>query len=265
MSSWSTMSSRSDLEICTEIDDLLEGYALGALEPDEMLRVAEAIQSCPEQARKLAEYEETVGYVGLAVEREATPPDIWQRLESSIRPANVPAPFSIARLRDRSMVVPRWAMAAAAALVLILLVSTISLGVALRQSNSDDSGDNSFESTLAYYATSGAEVIHLYSKDAPDYLGWDGKGVLIMSPGMDPLLVVDNCVPSGNGMEYVVWLAIGETRTPMGQITIDENGRGMMALTGVASLDQYDMLGVSLKTANDHVYDLIEGPPQQDV
>jgi hypothetical protein len=81
---------------------------------------------------------------------------------------------------------------------------------------------------------------------------------------MAPMVVVDKCVPSSNGYAYVVWLQQGDQRTPMGNIEINKDGRGMMKLEGVASLEAYDVLGISIRTSSDNVYDVITGAPSSE-
>jgi hypothetical protein len=120
-----------------------------------------------------------------------------------------------------------------------------------------------FDDTLATYLTAGGELVTLNSaSDAPEYLGWDGRGSLLMAPGMEPMLIVDKCVPSSNGYTYVVWLQRNGQRTPMGQIEIEEDGRGMMKIEGAEPLEMYDMVGISIHTEEDHVYDVITGSPK---
>src|SRR5687768_12653462 len=91
MSRWLDM--RADVidDICFQIDDLIEGYALGSLETDELLLVSDHIDRCPEAAERLHEYEETVGLLGLAVPAEVVSPTLWMRLGRATRPADPPA------------------------------------------------------------------------------------------------------------------------------------------------------------------------------
>jgi hypothetical protein len=79
---------------------------------------------------------------------------------------------------------------------------------------------------------------------------------------MEPMLIVDKCVPSSNGYTYVVWLQRNGQRTPMGQIEIEEDGRGMMKIEGAEPLETYDMVGISIRTDEDRVYDVITGSPK---
>ena len=247
-------------DICSEIGHLIEGYAIGALDADEMLHVASRISDCPTEQRRLQQYEETVGFLGLAA-RAIDPPDqLWQRLEESTREVAGQEPIAIDSRRGKSLTIPRWAAVLMSAAAVVLFIATISLGVALQRSSDD--GDGSFESTMATYLTSGGKVIPLASLSAPEYLGWAGRGSLLVAPDLAPMVVVDRCVPSSSGYAYVVWLQRGDQRTPMGNIEINEHGRGMMKLEGIGSLEGYDVLGISIHTSKDKVYDVITGTPR---
>lgn len=250
---------RSDM--CDAIDDLLEGYAFGALEPDEMLLVADRINGCPEQLIRLQQYEETVGMIGMSIPPVQVPERVWYRLQAATAAIASPEPVSITQRTRSVLVVPKWAAGLAAAMLLLLVGASISLGVALQR---NDEPDDSFESTMAYYMTSGATVIPLSSKAIPEYESWNGKGALVVMADMPPLLIVDNCEPARDGASYVVWVAVNGDRTGMGQLSVGEDGRGMMQLENMGPLDGYDLIGVSWKTNDDQVFDLIEGAPRQE-
>ena len=246
-------------DICQELSDLLEGYAVGALDADEMLHVATAIAECPNEQQRLIQYEETVGLIGLAARSVEPPADLWRRLRDSTRGTPDSEPIDISSRRRGGITIPRWVAGLLSAAAVLLLVTSISLGVALRRSN--DASGEMFDSTMATYLTSGGTLIPLASLSPPDYLGWAGRGSLLVAPDMAPMVIVDKCVPSSNGYAYVVWLQSGEQRTPMGNIEINKDGRGMMKLEGIASLDSYDVLGISIRTNSDKVYDVITGTP----
>lgn len=248
-------------DICLAIGDLLDGYAIGALDPDDMLRVAEHIGDCPAQQEQLIQLEATVGLLGLAVDPVEPPADLWDRLHQSSMAQSAPAPIPLTGAGRSRIAVPRWLAVGLAAAAVILLISSVGLGMALRDANDDEP---MFDSAMATYLTSGGQLVQLSSHETPAYLGWNGRGSLLTAPGMDPMVIVDKCVPSSSGYRYVVWLQSGDQRTPMGDIEIGQDGRGMMKLEGVESLADYDMLGISIRTEADRIYDVITGPPSSE-
>lgn len=253
-------------EICLEIDDLIEGFAVGALEAEEMLRVANVLDRCPEQAARLEQLDETVGLLGLATASVSAPARLWDRIEASTRQDPAREPIDIASRRTAgTFAVPRWLAAVVSAAAVLLLISTVSLGVALRDANDDEAAMGDFESAMTTYMTSGGTMLTLSSQAAPEYMTWPGKGTLLMAPDMPPVIFVDKCVPTeSNDIEYYVWLQKGDVRTPMGQMEIGEDGKGMIMLDGIASLADYDAIGISIRTRENKVYDLMEGWPAKE-
>ena len=252
-------------DICTQVDDLLTDYALGTLGPDESDFVARNLSLCPDQASDLTTLGSVVDMMGAATPPMVASEQIWTRLADETAPAASiarPVPITRAKSRSRTVTVPRWAMAIAAALILVLTGSTFAMGYAM---NHDDSPTSPMAATMAYYMTSGAKVVPLASQSVPENPGWSGKGALLVANGMAPLLVLDNCQGMNKASTYNVWLAVGTERTPMGQVSVDGKGRGMMTITGIDSLNSYDMIGISVKMDDGGFYDLIEGSPHTDI
>ena len=254
------MRTELDSETCHEIADLLEGFAMGALDESETLRVAERIAECPEQQEQLRQYEEAVGLLGLAVPELEPPTALWDRLHGSTAALPLREPIKLVEFRRGNVTLPQWLATAVAAAAVLLFFSSVGLGMALRGADDDEP---MFDETMATYLTSGGTLITLASQDTPEYLGWNGRGSLLVAPGMEPMVIVDKCVPSSNGYSYIVWLQKGDQRTPMGQIEIGEDGRGMMKIEGADSMDSYDVIGISIRTDEDRTYEVITGSPKQ--
>lgn len=266
MSNWLSMNAPDVNEICLEIDDLIEGFAVGALESDEMLRVANALDKCPGQAARLERLDETVGLLGLATASVPAPTQLWERIEASTKQSPVRDPIDIAaRRKDRTLAVPRWLAAVVSAAAILLLISSVGLGVALRNANDNEDAMGDFESAMTTYMTSGGTMLTLASQAAPEYMTWPGNGTVLTAPDMPPVIFVDKCIPTeSNDIEYYVWLQKDDVRTPMGQMEIGEDGKGMIMIEGIDSLADYDAIGISIRTRENKVYDLMEGWPAQE-
>ena len=143
-----------------------------------MLHVAARISECPHEQQKLQQYEETVGLLGLTVPFVQPPEALWERLRNSTAAGLVHEPIAIGSRRQGGVTVPRWAAVFLSAAAMLLFVTSISLGVALRRS--DDGRDGMFDSTMATYLTSGGTLIPLVSLSTPEYLGWAGRGSLLV-------------------------------------------------------------------------------------
>ena len=76
--------------------------------------------------------------------------------------------------------------------------------------------------------------------------------------------MVDQCAPTGDtDWDYAVWLRVGNERTSMGLMEIGEDGKGIIQLEGVGSLEHYDAIGISIRKSDSTVYDVMEGAPTQ--
>jgi hypothetical protein len=145
---------------------------------------------------------------------------------------------------------------------LLLLASTISLGVALQRADEDN--EPATDATVAEYLMSGGEMMQLTSWAAPEWMTWPGRGTLLTAPGMPPIVMVDRCAPTGDtDWDYVVWLLVGDERTAMGQMEINEHGKGILQLDGVGSLESYDAIIISIRKNDSTDYDIMEGAPSQ--
>ena len=266
MSNWLNMNPAVPNDICIEIEELIDGFAIGALDPDEMLRVATAIDACPDQAARLLKLDETVGLLGLAVPSVEPEPELWNRLDASTRThVTVLEPINLAARRtSKTLTVPKWAATLVSAAAILLLISSVALGMALRADEDPGDSMDNFESAMTTYMTSGGTMLQLSSQAAPEYQTWPGKGTLLTAPDMAPVVFVDKCMPSSDEFEYVVWLQKGDVRTPMGKMEISEDGQGMLALDGIKSIAEYDAIGISIKTRENDIYDLMEGWPKQE-
>ena len=262
MSRWLDMRADAQHDICVQIEDLIEAYALGSLETDELLLVSDHIEGCAGAADRLRDLEETVGLLGLSAPATTPSPALWMHLEGVTRPDAQPTEVTeLRRLSTSGIVLPRWVAALASVAAVMLLAATISLGVALQRS--DDDGAPVTDETVAEYLMSGGEMMQLSSWAAPEWMTWPGRGTLITAPDMPPIVIVDKCAPTVNtDWDYIVWLRIGEERTQMGQMEISEDGKGIIQLDGVESIDNYDAIGISIRKSTT-VYDVMEGSPKQ--
>lgn len=259
-----------DSDICLQLDDLLNDFALGTLDPETTNFVATHLAECPDVAAHLTDLDAAIDLLGMGVPAEQLDGALWQRIQAEIAPAEpiavAPkpsvAPTPIASARVREFRIPRWLAAAAAVLLVALTASTMTMGMALRNRNQES---DAMESTMAYYMTSGGNVIQLASHEIPGHEDWWGKGALLIAPDMPPVLILDNCEAMNKEKTYVVWLQEGGERTGMGQIAVNDDGRGMMTITGIESLEGYDMIGVSVKMDDGNFYDLMEAAPHQDL
>lgn len=243
-------------EVCLQVDDLLDGYALDCLERDERAFVERHLASCLQQQDRLAELHEVMTAIGRTAPALSPPPAIWDRLLQETTPTHLrapaapvaPTPIRAAGGRGSKVVtMNRWVAWAGAAAAALLLASTVSLGVALQRD-----GDQTVPTDpVVEMVARGGQVKALSTQPRPQTLTEVGQGSIIVAPGMTPAVVVDHWTPSNETLQYIVWMAAasGGQPTVLGEITIDEDGHGVLVLKDVTTFEGFDVFGISIKTA----------------
>jgi len=78
-------------------------------------------------------------------------------------------------------------------------------------------------------------------------------------PSGNMIVAVANCPPSTAGRVYKVWVAVGDHRVVLGDMTIDANGSGWMPVSFPSEMQHPDILGVSMLTDGTQLTDLFIG------
>jgi len=277
-------------EVCLQVDDLLDAYALDALEPEERIFVQEHLDGCLQQRDRLAELEEVLSMVGQAVTPLPPPPALWERLLTETGPvarAAVAAP-EVVPARPAPEVVParptpiraaipasrpskvvtmnRWVAWAGGVAAALLLASTVALGAALQRADGNDGDGETAADPLVAMVARGGQVVPLDTQPQPAELSEVGQGSLLVAPGMTPAVVVDHWTPSSDALKYIVWMAAasGGEATVLGEIKVDEDGNGILVLNGVTSFEGFDVFGISIQTTEGAaLQDVLLGDPDE--
>jgi len=85
---------------CTEVRDLAAGYVLDALEPDDALRVAEHLRTCPEPHPEIAELGAVIPFLDETIELVEPPASLRARIMAAAasdleRPGAAPPPVAV--------------------------------------------------------------------------------------------------------------------------------------------------------------------------
>ncbi len=246
---------------CHEVQDALAAYALGALDPEELEAVERHLAECLTCRQQLTTYEAVAEALTTAVPPATPPPDLRERLLYEITATSAPPaePIPVQPRRSNLIVIRRWVAVAAAAVFLAMLVGMGILAVLLAGARDDRSEAVSAERMLAAYLSAGGSVMRLNSLPASDYGDTQGRGSLVMAPGLKPLVVVSGCPPSSEDRTYRVWLATGGDRTGMGELLVREDGTGWMELEMLEPLTSYDALGITMVMASGARQDVLVG------
>ncbi|HWG93610.1 MAG TPA: anti-sigma factor [Mycobacteriales bacterium] len=218
-------------------EELAVGYALHALEPDEELRFAAHLASCPDCADAVADHEQTLAELALALPGEEPPAAVLESLRRATAPAGPPPPaplpdgvVPLERARARrapkvAQVRRSWLLSSAAA-VTAALVGLGVWGADLRGDlDAESARSESLAAVVRTLETPGARTVQLA----------DGEGTvrLVAVGGDDRLrLAVDGLAPNPDDTTYVLWgrttsgdvVALGAFDVPTAELSVQEVG-----------------------------------------
>ena len=215
-----------------QAQELLGAFALDALDPDEAEAVAGHLLACARCQAEVADFRQAASL--LAFEGTEAPPDLWDKIASSLE--EQPPPLALARVVPLR---PSWWQVAGVRLVVAaaVMISLLALGVSFRAgSGSDGGGSGSGSDDLA------AEIAAMALD--PDtrhvrLVGAAGTGDSQLSA--DVLLLADHAMfardslpPLGEGETYQLWGLRGDSAVSLGVLGADP---GPAPLTVGASFD----------------------------
>ena len=180
-----------------EAHELIAGYALDALEPDDRARAKELLERSEEARDELRAFTETTAAMATAASGPGPPPGLRDRVLDAAR-ADRETVVPLAS-RRRPKLVPVLGAAAAVAAVVAVALGLWGLSVS---SDLDDS--------QAALAQARAAAAVLASPDARDVALEQGDGTLVVS-GTDAVLVLSSMDAAPAGKTYEVWVLDGET------------------------------------------------------
>lgn len=230
------MTNQSD-GVAGDPHDLLPGYLLDALEPDESERFTGHLDSCPACQAELAALSETVSDLAVA-SRVAPPSHVEDELMSSIFEGTAGTPDASERAprtddirsvdsRRRRL---RWRWPAAAAAAFVLGAGVVAGAGVLHIGDGGSQVVADGEAQLILDITSAPDA-HFMPLDLPQ-----GTAKLVVSSGMDMAAVMATDLPMpAAGREYHVWTVMGDgTMKSAATFTPDSAGHvSVMLHTGV--------------------------------
>ena len=263
------MSERTDsynLRSCDEIEELLPLYPLGVLDAEETAAVDAHVAICPACAAELLRYQSVGDMLGEALppaglpangrvallERAAVLPQDGVAQAVSAPPKLAPV-TPIAKPRAAVNGWKAFALAAAAALILMAGGAALLAQTLL--------GERDCPNLTAHH---GAQFIDANTtmttmSAMPAASAWDGKGVMLESKSGTMAVAVNGCPPTTDERVYKVWVAEGNTRVVLGEMTIGAGGKGWLRVTMPAEMPQAQVLGVSMFEGSQPATDLFIG------
>ena len=243
---------------CHNCRELLGGYVLDALDPDERELVRHHIQSCEACAREHAELATIPVLLDAAESADAVPLRPPARLEEAVldrfareRRGVASArtddePVDTAPARPRRPTWRRW-LAPVAAAVSCAVIAAGAVAV-LTGGDSADDGPAAERPRAYEVAMTGAGPLRQASGKARLYPGATGTGVHLTVTGLDP-----------RAYDYELWCVRDDGwKMSAGTFRVDENGHADIELTTAAKPSEYDALTIEARPAGGG--DRAEGP-----
>lgn len=261
------MSERTDqynLRSCDEIVELLPLYPLGVLDADETAAVDAHVAVCPACAAELLRYQSVGDMLGEALSPAELPVNGRVALlekaavlpQDGVAQAAPPKLAAVTPIAKPRAAVNGWkAFALAAAAALILLAG----GAAYLTRTLMDERDDYQQTTQQLAQFIDANTTMTAMSAMPVASAWDGKGVMMESKGGSMAVAVTGCPPTTDQRVYKVWVAEGNTRVVLGEMTIGSDGKGWLPVSMPAEMPQPQVLGVSMVEGSKPLTDLFIG------
>jgi anti-sigma-K factor RskA len=238
-----------------QIEELLEFYALGALDEDERKLVEAYLEQHPEARRKVRELDGVTAalpYSVPPVDPSARPKDLLMQRIAADRPP-LPGTRVQTAPRPRRLEGMSRALSLGAAVLAILWALVLSRQVAglrneiasLRQALVAQS--QSIQKINASLPQPGnAELVTLPVQGTDRQPGAQGQ-LIADRKSRSAVLVMSNLAPLQAGRTYQVWLIQGDQPHSAGLLNVDEHGQGVLVLTSDRAIGSFDALGISVE------------------
>ena len=234
------------------IDDLAEGYALDALEPDERIRVEQHVAMCPPCLEQVQLLHDTAHLLGFVATPQAPPAHCKRRvLEKVGREEFLRTPTRRSRTPQAISI---WA---AVATVAFLMTGT--WGMTLQRRVSDSAAAMaSMQAQLASVQSERSamqsQIAYFASTEAVRSLKAEGSGTgatakTYMTPGKnEAVLVVSNLPQLAPGKMYQVWVARPGVQQPCAKFA-STNSTLMIALQSPEPMETYQWIMLTVEDA----------------
>lgn len=239
---------------CEQVRELLEGYALDALEGDERQMVEQHIASCEACQQRLDEYQEVVAQLPdllAAVTPQRLSPAVKQELLEKLEKSPTPVAMEVAK-KPRS---PRprrrpWQLTTAFFAILLLLIIgwNVQLNVALAR-------ERALRAEVADIVGQQELVVEVIDSEQTERLVLlppaqtsDAYGKVFTRSDMVHVVAMAARLPSPPaGQAYHLWLSRGTATELAGAMAVDDDGFGMLIHQAEQEGPSYDAVALTLQ------------------
>ena len=248
-------------------EDMLEAFALDALDLDDEERIQDHLDGCGRCSAVVDSYQETAAILARSVDPLEPPPGLRARLMQAVSRAEPEAPDAPEpqlvpsfgdRLIDSRMVRTLAPIAASTAMVLVVLAVAMNLRISgqvddlklenasllarldanmatvtAQISDANDAESKVMDTVLDLQKTSYelARPNNISLELRSPYAGSRAQGILLVSSdGSRGVIMVAGMEPPNPSTSYDVWLMRGEHKVWVGQVGVDSRGWGTVSL-----------------------------------
>ncbi|HET7037650.1 MAG TPA: anti-sigma factor [Thermomicrobiaceae bacterium] len=227
----------------------LPSYLLDDLDPAMLAAVETHLAGCPRCQAEHDRLARVLGALGTLAPEAAPPAALRQRvldaLDADTTPAPRPATPARAGRLTRWPERARWAMAAAAAVILLLAGTSGFLYHDLSRTRDQLSATQRREDDAREVLTKPSASIALVADSAKDAYGT----LYIGETGHDGMMVVEQLPPTPANQLYQVWLIQNGQRTSAALFTVGQDGLAQVMIESTQPLTAYQSLGITLEPA----------------
>lgn len=231
------------------VDDLIDLYALGALEPDEQAAVDQHLDECRRCRNVLAEAKELVFLLAWTPHQHDPPPALQDRLMRRVKQlqrldGDEPVPWWQRLIPDLSMRTPQLAFGLAGVMAVLLLFMGFRT-TALQQEVASLRGQLQSQQLVVDVLRSPDTRVVALSKQ-PGVPAGDAQ--LLLDPGRNRAFLVTSALPSlPQAQTYQLWLIGNNTPVSMGTFEVNQQGVASIVVQANQPLSQYQAVGVSVE------------------
>lgn len=254
--------------VTEEISSLLAAYALDALSPEETAYIEYHLPNRPAWQEELAGYKRVAGLLPYASPQQQVPvrarAAILARIDALAIEQQEEALARVnrsqslrSRLRRWPVTMPKVAWAAAVpatAIAIVFIITSLVMQERITEQEAELAAfqqEQSKVTDVLLADDSGQQVVDLIqSSNAPLARG----RLIINEDDNSAMLVVRDMPPPANGGVYVVWMLIGanhEEYARLGELTVDELGRGQKILDPPDAFSQYPFVRITIEPSAD--------------
>jgi anti-sigma-K factor RskA len=242
-----------------KIQELIAGYAVGALDETEIAEAAQLLRTSEEARQLLAEFQEVTAGLALSVEPVELPEGSLERLrlkagfEATLAPQPAPAPRPLSQpvaLQPKIARKAFWAtptFAAMAATLVLFVTTAVFAGLWLNASNKLDQATQNQQALAQILAAPDLKTVALQSTNSTA----QGNVRVYADPATNKVYLFAQDMPTlSSDKEYEAWLITADNQPHAAGLmgTGANTGNGVVfELTPSVPLDQYKVVALTVE------------------